>query len=109
MQSLLDQFLDYISLERGLSRNTRAAYASDLGRFLEYLRTRSISSINAVTRRHILDYLLWEKDHGLGANSLSRRLVAIRVFFRYLRHHGFAPALEDTAGHAHAEGSGTPA
>jgi integrase/recombinase XerD len=85
MQALLDQFLDYVSLERGLLPNTRAAYTSDLRRFITFLEARSVGSVNAVTRKHILDYLMWEKHRGLGANSLSRRLVAIRVFFRYLQ------------------------
>lgn len=88
MQVLLDQFLDYLSLERGLSPHTRAAYGNDLHRLLLYLQRKGVSSINAVTRRHILDYLMWEKDQGLGANSLSRRLVAIRVFLRYLQQEG---------------------
>lgn len=88
MQVLLDQFLDYISLEKGLSPHTRSAYRNDLSRLLLFLQRKGISSINALTRRHLLDYLMWEKDQGLGANSLSRRLVAIRVFLRYLQQEG---------------------
>jgi len=88
MQVLLDQFLDYISLAKGLSPHTRSAYRNDLSRLLLFLQRKGISSINALTRRHLLDYLMWEKDQGLGANSLSRRLVAIRVFLRYLQQEG---------------------
>lgn len=88
MQVLLDQFLDYIALEKGLSPHTRAAYGNDLGRLLLFLQRKGIASINNVTRRHLLDYLMWEKDQGLGPNSLSRRLVAIRVFLRYLQNEG---------------------
>ena len=88
MKVLLDQFLDYLSLERGLSPHTRSAYGNDLARFLLFLQRKGVTSINAVTRRHVLDYLLWEKDEGLGANSISRRLVAIRVFLRYLQQEG---------------------
>ncbi len=88
MQVLVDQFLDYIRLERGLSENTRKAYAADLAMFVEYLRNRKIRSLNSVTRRHILDYLLQEKDRGLSTSSISRRLVSIKVFFRYLQQEG---------------------
>lgn len=88
MKVLLDQFLDYLSLERGLSPHTRAAYGNDLSRFLLFLQRKAVTSINGVTRRHVLDYLMWEKDAGLGANSISRRLVAIRVFLRYLQQEG---------------------
>lgn len=88
MQVLLDQFLDYIALEKGLSPHTRAAYGNDLKRLLLFLQRKGVSSINALTRRHLLDYLMWEKEQGLGPNSLSRRLVAIRVFLRYLQQEG---------------------
>jgi len=88
MDVLLNQFLDYLSLERGLSPHTRYAYASDLGRFLAFLRQRAVRSINAVSRQHIADFLMAEKKRGLGVNSLARALVAIKVCFRYLQQEG---------------------
>ena len=84
MDALIEQFLDYISLERGLSDNTRKAYLADLKSFVSFLRIRTVGSYNAVTRKHILDYLTAEKERGLSVNSISRRLVAIRIFFSYL-------------------------
>jgi integrase/recombinase XerD len=92
METLVDQFLDFVALERGLSPHTRAAYASDLNSFISYLHGRSIASLNAVTRRHVLDFLMVGKDRGIKASSLSRRLVSIRVFFRYLQQEGLLPA-----------------
>ncbi len=88
MRALLDSFLDYVSLERGLSKNTRAAYADDVGRFLNDLAKKGVRTINAVTRREILDHLMSEKARGLGANSLARHLVSLKVFFRYLAQEG---------------------
>jgi integrase/recombinase XerD len=85
MLPLVDQFLDYLTLERGLSPNTRIAYGQDLKRFARFLEARKVSSPGAVTRRHILDFLLAGKADGLNANSLSRMFVAIKVFFRYLQ------------------------
>lgn len=84
MRALVEQFLDYIQLERGLSPNTRASYALDLDAFLAYLAKRKVTSINDVTRPLILDFLMEEKDRGLKSNSIARRMVAIKVFFRYL-------------------------
>lgn len=88
MRALLEQFLDYVSLERGLCKNTRAAYADDIGRFLDYLAKKGVNSLNDVTRKQILDHLLAEKSRGLAANSLSRHLVSLKVFFRYLTQEG---------------------
>ena len=84
MQALVEQFLDYLSLERGLSPNTREAYGLDLAAFLAFLSGRKIGSINDVTRNLVVDFLMAERERGQQANSVSRRLVAIRVFFRYL-------------------------
>ncbi len=88
MRALLEQFLDYVSLERGLSKNTRVAYADDIGRFLDFLAKKSVNSLNDVSRKQILDHLMSEKARGLGANSLSRHLVSLKVFFRYLAQEG---------------------
>ena len=88
MRALLDSFLDYVSLERGLSKNTRAAYADDIVRFIDFLTKLGVTSVNDVTRKHILDHLMAEKARGLGANSLSRHLVSLKVFFRWMAQEG---------------------
>ena len=85
MQALVEQFLDYVTVERGLSDNTRQAYAADLQSFTSWLQGHSIGSLNAVKRGQILDYLMDEKARDLKTTSLSRRLVAIKVFFRFLQ------------------------
>ncbi len=92
MQVLVDQFLDFVALERGLSGNTRAAYASDLAAFLAYLGTRGVASANRVTRRHILDFLMDSREKGLKTATLSRRLVSVKVFLRYLQQEGLLDA-----------------
>lgn len=84
MKYLVDEFLDYISVEKGLSQNTREAYGTDLGKFLGYLERQGIKEIDSVTREHITNYLMSEKEKGISPNSLSRNLVSIRMFFRFL-------------------------
>lgn len=88
MNSLIEMFLDYIILERGLSDCTREAYAGDLTRFSDYAAAHAVASPSAVGRDLIVDYLMAERDRGLSVNSVSRRLVAIKVFFAYLQHEG---------------------
>lgn len=84
MQVLVDDFLDYLSVEKGLSPNTREAYGRDLRKFVEFLGRRGVKDVDGVTRRHITDYLMAEKERGLNPNSLSRNLVSIKMFFRFL-------------------------
>jgi integrase/recombinase XerD len=85
MNALIEQFLDYLALERGLSPHTRAAYADDLAALQRYLDRLRITSLNAIRRKEIVGFLTYEKERGLSVNSLSRRLVAIRMFFRFLQ------------------------
>lgn len=88
MRFLLDQFMDHLVLERGLSENTRLAYGRDLTDFLDDLARRGRASIQDVQRRDIVDYLLAARQKGLAPASLARRLVAIKVFFRHLSREG---------------------
>ncbi len=88
MNALLESFLDYISLERGLSINTRKAYADDLRQFLSYLTEKGVSSLSQVSRKQILDHLMAMKASGMSTNSISRHLVSIKIFFRYLQQEG---------------------
>lgn len=78
-------FLDYVILERGLSARTREAYAGDLILFDTFLAQRGITSANDVSRDDIVDFLMAERDRGLSVNSISRRLVAIKVYFAFLQ------------------------
>lgn len=88
MNSLITMFLDYVILERGLSERTRQAYERDLVSFDAYLTARGLSSLNDVTRDQIVDYLMEERDRGLSVNTISRRLVAIKVYFAFLHREG---------------------
>lgn len=84
MQRLVDVFLDYLAVERGLADNTRIAYRTDLLQLLAYLQRCGVQQINAVKRQHLTDFLFDQRRRGLSARSLSRQLAAIRMFFRFL-------------------------
>lgn len=88
MNTLLESFLDHISLERGLSINTRKAYADDLFQFLCWLEKKGVTSLSQVSRKQILDHLMEMKNRGMSTNSISRHLVSIKVFFRFLQQEG---------------------
>lgn len=92
MRFLLDSFMDHLVLERGLSDNTRQAYTRDLMDFLDDMSRRGRSGIQDIQRRDILDYLMEAKNRGLATASLARRLVSIKVFFRYLSREGLLAA-----------------
>ena len=88
MRALVEQFLDHVSLERGLSPRTREAYASDLFRFADHLDRTGIKTLSSLKREQVTSYLLAQRKAGRQASTLARRLVAVRVFLRYLQAEG---------------------
>jgi integrase/recombinase XerD len=86
--ALVDQFLDHLTLEEGLSPKTREAYGGDLADFSRFAQAAGVHSASGVTRKMVLDYLHDQKNRGLSVSTIARRLVAIKVFFRFLLQEG---------------------
>jgi integrase/recombinase XerD len=89
MNQLLDQFLHYLVVEKGLSRNTIEAYSHGLNRFLDHLRKKGIREWAKVSKFEVRAFLLFLKRQGLSTKTVVRNLVAIRTFFRFLIQEGF--------------------
>lgn len=79
---LLDQFLNYIKIEKGLSANTIFAYSHDLIYFFEFLKKHNISVLQA--DRNALISFISEESKRLSSKSMARYLVSIRMFYRFL-------------------------
>ena len=80
---LLDQFLDGIWLESGLSANTLAAYRTGLLAFQIWLAKKGLT-LEQVTRADLLAYLAANVRSGLSPRSSARHLSTLRRFYRYL-------------------------
>ena len=80
---LLDQFLDGIWLESGLSANTLAAYRTDLLTFQIWLEKKGLA-LDEATRADLLAYLAANVRSGLSPRSSARHLSTLRRFYRYL-------------------------
>lgn len=81
-------YLNYLRVERGLSKNTVEAYGRDLSDFLAFLDKHKLT-YQMVEREELMDYLqdLYSR---LSARSISRRIVSLRSFYRFLILDGFA-------------------
>lgn len=84
MKELIDVFLNYLSVERGLAQNTITSYEKDLDSYTKFLAKRSIDTLSKTTKNDIINFMLYQKDRGLSANSIARSLAAIKVFYRFL-------------------------
>lgn len=81
---LMDQYLNYLLIEKGLAANTLDAYRMDLTRFADFLHTCGIRSLHEADSPVILKHLIFLRDSGIGARSRSRHLVTLRGFFKFL-------------------------
>ena len=85
---LLEQFADYLSLERGSSPNTLAAYRRDLAHLTDFLATRRVRAPAGVTSTLLRDFIFHLKDLGLEASSIRRHISATRTYFKFLAGEG---------------------
>lgn len=81
---LINAFLEYLTVEKGLSVNTLAAYRQDLESYRSFLGTQKIAGWRDVRREHIQRFLLAQKKKGMESSSVARRLVAVKIFHRFL-------------------------
>ena len=82
--AFVEEFLDYLAVERGLAENTILAYRSDLKKYTDFLEGNGIAEPTNAARKDVTLFLMSLKDKGLSANSISRGMVAIKVFYRFL-------------------------
>lgn len=87
MDLLIDEYLDYLGVERGLAANTLESYGRDLKQFSAYICSRSVTWAE-LESNHILIYLDSLKKQGKSTATVSRSLASIRSFFKFLSHEG---------------------
>ena len=78
---LIDQFIDYYWLSTGASKNTLAAYRSDLKIFNKWLAEKSFISVNS---KHIQDYFSDRQKNNIGSSTQARILTCLHSFYQYL-------------------------
>ncbi|MDZ7373763.1 MAG: site-specific tyrosine recombinase XerD [candidate division KSB1 bacterium] len=91
LEVALTRFLDYLRLERNLSRNTIDAYAVDLSKYLQFLDAQGLRSLARVDPETVLDFLAELRRRGLASTSVARCLSAVRTFHRFLQAEGLVP------------------
>ena len=84
LAQLVDDYLRHLSIERGLSKNTIAAYRRDLSSYLGYLEKQGIFEASSITENQITGYLAAISEPGiLSANSVARMLAGVRGLHRF--------------------------
>lgn len=87
--AIIERFADALWMERGLSRNTLAAYQSDLAKLAEWLNRQRGATLLAARREDLLEYLAARARAGTKARSSARLLSCLRQFYQHALREGW--------------------
>lgn len=92
MTGRMQLFLEYLTVELGLSANTRQAYERDLRLFCKTLGFKNSDALVNVSREQLTGYMTQLKEKGLAAATIARKLAAIKAFYRFMTAEGYMEA-----------------
>ena len=84
--------MEYLTVELGLSANTRQAYERDLRLFCKTLGFKNSDALVNVSREQITGYMTQLKEKGLAAATIARKLAAIKAFYCFMTAEGYMDA-----------------
>lgn len=84
---LIDQFIDAVWMEHGLSKNTLSAYRTDLRKTAEWLAEQNRGELVDVTRSDLLDLMAARSEAQHSPRSTARLLSSLRRFYSYCQRH----------------------
>ncbi len=97
MEKELQNYTNYLSVEKGLAKNTLESYRRDLRKLLGFFKKLEITELQTVSRDHITQFIMEMKKQGCATSSISRCIASIRSFFNFLLQEGLIeknPAIE---------------
>lgn len=83
LEKVVEEFINYVVVEKGLSDNTIDAYRRDICRFEGFLRERQ-RDIPDAGREDIVSFMVFLREKGLSSRSTARNMVAVRMLYRFL-------------------------
>ncbi|MBQ2946794.1 MAG: site-specific tyrosine recombinase XerD [Bacilli bacterium] len=81
LNDLIDEFLRYLLIDKGYSKNTIESYKRDLDKFLGYNKNKTIDNISNDDLKKYIKYL---NDNGLNEKSIARNISSLKSFYKFL-------------------------
>ena len=103
VQTLVEDFLQYLRHERGQAEHTQRTYAALLGKFTNWAETQKLTDWNQVTLAHLMSFLQHERERALAnepkestrrlsSESVYLEIAALRAFYRFAENEKLLPA-----------------
>lgn len=81
----IDEFGNYLLIERSLSPNTTSSYINDILQYCTYLEENyALNDLNLITKEHIINFLRYLYDCNLKTKTIARKISAIKMFHKFL-------------------------
>jgi len=89
MKDYIDNFLKYLVVEKGFSKNTEEAYRNDLYQLVNYVTEEAakkgeVGAWENFTRQDMMGYMLNLKEKKYASTTLARKVAAAKSFFKYM-------------------------
>src|SRR5699024_9610444 len=81
---VLEEYIQYLQIERGVSDNTLTAYKRDLTQYQEFIKEINLRDWEAVERHHIIQFLALLKGENKSPATISRMISSIRSFHQFM-------------------------
>ncbi len=84
MESLIQEFIDYLGHERGLATNTLESYGRDLRQYYGFLSEDTSHTVETASQATIVAYLMLLRKQGKATATIARRLAALKAFYQFM-------------------------
>lgn len=84
--ALVEEFLDYLTLERGLAANSVAGYGRDVRQHAQFAMRQGLDDPRDVKESHVLGFL--RRSQGASPSTRLRKIAALKAFYRWLAREG---------------------
>ena len=88
----LMEYVAHLSVERGMSDHTLKTYKRNLNQYLLFLDGQDITSLNAVTKEDVLNFVAQLREEGYAASSVDQKIASIKGFHKFLLAEGLCEA-----------------
>lgn len=88
LERACEEYMSYLAVERGYSRNTLDAYRRDLAAYRAFLAGRGVDDPDGVTRADVEDFIAARREEGYASSSINRSLSAVKGLHRFLVREG---------------------
>ena len=88
MEKTLEGFITYLHNVKKKSENTVLSYNRDLSKFIKFLKSHKVDSLDKVTDKDLENYIKELNDNGFKSATVSRNIASLKAFFSYLNNEG---------------------